>query len=322
MNENKWLVGVDLGGTTIKVAFISMDGEIIEKWEIPTDKSGERIVDDIAKAIDEKVKELGESKDKLAGIGMGAPGPVDLETGVIYRTVNLGWKNYPLKDRLEKATGLPAAVENDANIAALGEMWKGAGNREKDLICITLGTGVGGGIIVNGEIVHGNSGAGGEIGHMQSVVKGGAPCNCGKTGCLETVASATGIARIAQEKIQVGGEGSQLKTLYEKNGSLTAKDVFDAAKKGDYQAMEVVEEVTMHLGLALATLASALNPAKIVIGGGVSKAGNFLIEKVRHYFQQFVFPEASSAEIAIAALGNDAGVIGGAWLVKTYILKE
>lgn len=322
MNENKWLVGVDLGGTTIKVAFISMDGEIIEKWEIPTDKSGERIVDDIAKAIDEKVKELGESKDKLAGIGMGAPGPVDLETGVIYRTVNLGWKNYPLKDRLEKATGLPAAVENDANIAALGEMWKGAGNREKDLICITLGTGVGGGIIVNGEIVHGNSGAGGEIGHMQSVVKGGPPCNCGKTGCLETVASATGIARIAQEKIQVGGEGSQLKTLYEKNGSLTAKDVFDAAKKGDYQAMEVVEEVTMHLGLALATLASALNPAKIVIGGGVSKAGNFLIEKVRHYFQQFVFPEASSAEIAIAALGNDAGVIGGAWLVKTYILKE
>lgn len=322
MNENKWLVGVDLGGTTIKVAFISMDGEIIEKWEIPTDKSGERIVDDIAKAIDEKVKELGESKDKLAGIGMGAPGPVDLETGVIYRTVNLGWKNYPLKDRLEKATGLPAAVENDANIAALGEMWKGAGNREKDLICITLGTGVGGGIIVNGEIVHGNSGPGGEIGHMQSVVKGGAPCNCGKTGCLETVASATGIARIAQEKIQVGGEGSQLKTLYEKNGSLTAKDVFDAAKKGDYQAMEVVEEVTMHLGLALATLASALNPAKIVIGGGVSKAGNFLIEKVRHYFQQFVFPEASSAEIAIAALGNDAGVIGGAWLVKTYILKE
>lgn len=322
MNENKWLVGVDLGGTTIKVAFISMDGEIIEKWEIPTDKSGERIVDDIAKAIDEKVKELGESKDKLAGIGMGAPGPVDLETGVIYRTVNLGWKNYPLKDCLEKATGLPAAVENDANIAALGEMWKGAGNREKDLICITLGTGVGGGIIVNGEIVHGNSGAGGEIGHMQSVVKGGAPCNCGKTGCLETVASATGIARIAQEKIQVGGEGSQLKTLYEKNGSLTAKDVFDAAKKGDYLAMEVVEEVTMHLGLALATLASALNPAKIVIGGGVSKAGNFLIEKVRHYFQQFVFPEASSAEIAIAALGNDAGVIGGAWLVKTYILKE
>jgi len=181
MNE-QWLVGVDLGGTTIKMAFIEQNGQFVEKWEIETDKTGENITSDIAKAIDAKLEELGQPKSKLAGIGMGAPGPVDMESGLIYETANLGWKNYPLKDHLESATGLPAAIENDANIAALGEMWMGAGEGAKDIICVTLGTGVGGGLITNGEVVHGIMGAGGEIGHITSIPEGGATCGCGKTG--------------------------------------------------------------------------------------------------------------------------------------------
>jgi glucokinase len=320
----KWLVGVDLGGTTVKLAFVNMDGEIIHKWEIPTDRSeqGKNITTDIAKAIDEKLRELDESKSRLVGIGIGAPGPVNMANGEIYEAVNLGWKNYPLKDRLEVETSLPVIVDNDANIAALGEMWKGAGGGAKNLICVTLGTGVGGGIIVNGHIVHGANGAGGEIGHITSVPKGGARCNCGKTGCLETIASATGIVRIATEKLTQTNVESVLRTIYNEQGKVTAKDVFDAAKEQDAFALEIVDDVAFHLGLALANLANGLNPEKIVIGGGVSKAGHILAENVRTHFKRFAFPRvAEAADITIATLGNDAGVIGGAWLVKTKLMN-
>jgi len=190
----KWIVGVDLGGTTTKLAFINMIGEIIEKWEIPTDNSdeGQNITKNIARAIDEKLVELGHTKAELIGLGMGAPGPVNYETGEMINVVNLGWKDhYPLKSSLEEATGLTAVIENDANCAALGEMWKGAGEGAENLVCVTLGTGVGGGVIAGGKIVQGVNGAGGEIGHITSIPIGGARCNCGKTGCLETVASAT-----------------------------------------------------------------------------------------------------------------------------------
>ncbi|MFC0269994.1 ROK family glucokinase [Metabacillus herbersteinensis] len=322
MNE-KWLVGVDLGGTSIKMAFINYYGEIIEKWEIPTDKSGKEITTDVAKAIDTKLIELGQVKSKLAGIGMGAPGPVNLTTGLVYETVNLGWKNYPLKDHLEIETALPAVIDNDANMAAIGEMWKGAGDGAKDLICVTLGTGVGGGIISNGEVVHGTNGAGGEIGHMTSIPEGGAPCNCGKTGCIETIASATGVVRIAKEKLESTNTSSVLREIIEKNSELTAKDVFFAAENGDILAGEVVDYVTFHLGLVLANLANGLNPEKIVIGGGVSKAGDLLLQKVTSYFNQFAFPRvAAGATLTIATLGNDAGVIGGAWLAKTNLMKH
>jgi glucokinase len=320
----KWLVGVDLGGTTVKLAFVNMDGEIIHKWEIPTDRSeqGKNITTDIAKAIDEKLRELDESKSRLVGIGIGAPGPVNMANGEIYEAVNLGWKNYPLKDRLEVETSLSVIVDNDANIAALGEMWKGAGGGAKNLICVTLGTGVGGGIIVNGHIVHGANGAGGEIGHITSVPKGGARCNCGKTGCLETIASATGIVRIATEKLTQTNVESVLRTIYNEQGKVTAKDVFDAAKEQDAFALEIVDDVAFHLGLALANLANGLNPEKIVIGGGVSKAGHILAENVRTHFKRFAFPRvAEAADITIATLGNDAGVIGGAWLVKTKLMN-
>lgn len=320
---NQWIVGVDLGGTTTKIAFISMEGEILHKWEIPTDNSneGQNITVNIAKSIDGKLKELGQSKEVLAGVGMGAPGPVHYETGVILNAVNLGWKdNFPLQSSLEEATKLPAAVENDANCAALGEMWQGAGNGAKDLVFVTLGTGVGGGVVANGNIVQGVNGAGGEIGHITAIPVGGAPCNCGKTGCLETVASATGIVRLALKELAEGKTEGQLASLYAKENKITAKDVFDAAKNGDAAAEKVLQEVAFHLGLVLSHLGNTLNPEKIVLGGGVSKAGNILLDAVQENFEKYAFSSVrNSTRLALATLGNDAGVLGAAWLIKNKI---
>lgn len=322
---DKWLVGVDIGGTTVKLAFIDSQGEIIHSWEIDTDKreNGQHIPVDIARSIEQKLNEINQPKSQLVGIGVGAPGPVNAEDGSVEVAVNLGWRKYPLKDILERETSLSVEVDNDANIATLGEMWKGAGNEAKNVICVTLGTGVGGGIIANREIVNGVNGAGGEIGHITSVPKGGAPCNCGKTGCLETVASATGIVRLAIEALGAEHEISSLKDLYKVQESLTAKQVFDAAKDGDNTAQRVIDEVAFHLGLALGNLANGLNPEKIVIGGGVSRAGDILLTPVKEQFAQFAFPRvAEGAELVIATLGNNAGVIGGAWLVKEKIVNK
>jgi glucokinase len=321
----KWLIGVDLGGTTIKIAFFNFYGEILHKWEIPTDVSneGKNITTDIAKAIDGKLDELGRAKSNVLGIGIGAPGPVNLSTGGIYEAVNLGWRNeYPLQDLLEVETSLPVVVDNDANCAALGEMWKGAGNGAKDIVCVTLGTGVGGGVITNGDIVHGKSGAAGEIGHITSVADGGSPCNCGKSGCLETIASATGIVRLAVEELKKGDQQGALSTIFRQEGQVTAKDIFDAAREGDDIAKKVINDVSFHLGLALANIANILNPEKIVLGGGVSKAGSVLLDPVKERFLQYAFPRvAKSTEIALATLGNDAGVIGAAWIVKNKTKK-
>ncbi|GIN60475.1 glucokinase [Robertmurraya siralis] len=316
----KWVAGVDLGGTSIKIAFIDTLGTIISKWQIPTDnrEKGKNITIDIARTIEEKLTELGQSKEILEGIGMGAPGPVDYVNGILYNTVNLAWEDhYPLRDKLEKELSLPVYIENDANCAALGEMWKGAGAGAKDLVCVTLGTGVGGGIITNGEIVQGVSGSAGEIGHITSVSRNGAPCNCGKKGCLETVASATGIVRLATEKLEKerDNEGKLMK-IFKANGKIAAKDVFDCGREGDELSLEVVEEVAYHLGLALANLGNTLNPEKIVIGGGVSKAGNILLDRVQAYFNEFAFSRVKeSTTISIATLENDAGILGAGWLV-------
>ncbi|TYS14316.1 ROK family glucokinase [Rossellomorea vietnamensis] len=321
--SDKWLVGVDLGGTTTKIAFISFYGEIVHKWEIPTDTSenGKNIIVDIAKSIDHHLDELKETKAKLKGIGMGAPGPVDMDNGIIYEAVNLGWdKNTPLKDLLEVETGLPCVIDNDANCAALGEMWKGAGNGAKDIVAVTLGTGVGGGVITNGDIVHGSKGAAGEIGHITVMPEGGFRCNCGKTGCLETVASATGVVRLALQALENSEEASVLRSGLQTGGALSAKEIFDSAREGDALAVSIVDKLAFYLGLAIANLGNALNPDKIVLGGGVSKAGEVLLNPVDKYFHSFAFPTvASSTSISIAKLGNDAGVIGGAWLVKNKL---
>lgn len=317
--SEKWIVGVDLGGTTTKLAFITSDGEIVHKWEIPTDNTneGQNITVNIAKAIDEKLAEHGQIKDQLIGIGMGAPGPVNYEKGIVLNVVNLGWPdNYPLKESLEAATLLPAAIENDANCAALGEMWMGAGDGAKDLVCVTLGTGVGGGVITGSKVVQGINGAAGEIGHITVIPFGGATCNCGKTGCLETVASATGIVRLARIELAKGEKGELSEKLAE-FGSITAKDVFDAARNNDVLAQSVLNEVAFHLGFVLASIANTLNPEKIVLGGGVSKAGDILLDPVKNNFVKFAFSAVrDSTELALATLGNDAGVLGAAWLIK------
>ena len=318
----KWLMGVDLGGTTTKLALINLYGEIIHKWEISTDISekGKFITINIAKAIDAKLVELNEPKSKIVGIGMGAPGPVNFVSGSIYEAVNLGWKYYPLKDLLEVETSLPAVIDNDANMAALGEMWKGAGNGAKDLVCVTLGTGVGGGIIHNGQIVHGISGAAGEVGHITVITDGGAPCNCGKTGCLETVASATGIVRMALEALNNADEKSMLQQKVDEGNVVTSKLLFQCAAAGDPLSTAVVDKVGNYLGLALSHVGNVMNPDKIVIGGGVSQAGDILLDTVRSAFGKYAFKRVSkSTKISLATLGNDAGVIGAAWLIKSQL---
>ncbi|MFD3447237.1 ROK family glucokinase [Microbacteriaceae bacterium 4G12] len=323
--DEKWLIGVDLGGTSVKMAFITTHGEIVHVWEIDTNKSdkGSHIPKDIATSIEQTLEQLNVTKSKLIGIGMGAPGPVNFKDGSIDVAVNVGWDNFPLKETLEKETSLPVVVDNDANIAAIGEVWKGAGQGAKDVICVTLGTGVGGGIIVNGEIVHGANGASGEIGHITSVPEGGSPCNCGKTGCLETIASATGIVRLAIEELSSTNEAGILRAIYNEQQTVSAKQVFDAANEGDTIANKVIAKVAFHLGLALANVANGLNPEKIVIGGGVSKAGDTLLIPLKEQFVRFAFPRvAKAAELSIATLGNHAGVIGAAWLAKEELTKN
>lgn len=315
-------IGVDLGGTTTKMAFINDDGKVLNKWAVKTDTSvnGKNIVRDIAGSIAEKMAEHHFQRAEIRGIGIGAPGFIDMPTGFISQAVNIGWKNYQLREDLERQTGFPAIVDNDANTAALGEMWLGAGKGAANLICVTLGTGVGSGIIINGDIVHGASGMAGEIGHMTVITKGGATCNCGKTGCLETVASATGIRRLALEALDYNDSESILRAVFEENGDIGAEDVFGCAKKGDSLSAAVVDKAAGYLGYALAAAAMVNNPEKIVLGGGVSQAGELLLRPVIYYFERYALPKVSeAARIVIAELGNDAGMIGGAWLAKTKI---
>lgn len=320
----KMIVGVDLGGTSIKLALLTNNGEFIDKWEVPTDKSdsGKHIPKTIAIAIEEKLNQMDKTKEDIAGIGIGAPGSVRLEDGLIFAAVNLGWVNYPLKEILEKESGIPVIVDNDANIAAVGEMWKGAGNGAKDVVMVTLGTGVGGGVIVNGDVAHGISGSAGEIGHITVQLENGELCNCGKTGCLETISSATGIARIANEKLQNTTKETVLKEM-SNDSPLTAKDVFEAYSNGDEVAEEIVNHVMKYLALVLAGVGNTLNPENIIIGGGVSNAGDLLLRPLKKYFDEFAFTTVrDSTKLSIAKLGNDAGAIGAAYLVKKFITNE
>jgi glucokinase len=310
-------IGVDLGGTTIKMALIDDEGKMIDKWAIVTNTidNGKHIATEISTSILKKMKQFNLERSTVRGIGVGAPGFINMDTGFIYQAVNIGWKDYPFKDELEALIGLPVVLDNDANVAALGEMWLGAGLGAKNLICVTLGTGVGGGIICDGEILHGVSGMAGEIGHITVIPNDGAACNCGKTGCLETVSSATGIRRMALDALDYNDSVSILRDLFESKGDITAEDVFNCAAKKDPLSSTVAEKAAYYLGFALGALAVTINPEKIVIGGGVSHAGDTLIEPLTKYFKQFSLPRVFEAcTIDIAKLGNDAGVIGAAWL--------
>ncbi|MGR9049371.1 ROK family glucokinase [Halobacillus faecis] len=312
-----YYIGADIGGTTVKLAIIEETGTIKKKWEIPTNTAnqGEAIPSDIAISISETLKEEAIDTSMVVGIGAGAPGFVDTTTGYIHEAVNIGWKDFDFGNLLKELTGMTVWVDNDANLAALGENWLGAGEGCTELIAVTLGTGVGGGIIANGQILNGANGTAAELGHVTVVPNGGAPCNCGKTGCLETVSSATGIVRKAKEAAEKHPE-SKLNEFIN-DSTLTSKNVFDASKDGDEAASGVIAEITDVLGMAIANMAIAINPEKIVIGGGVSKAGDLLLEPLEKAYRKYALPRtAEASSFGIAELGNDAGVIGGAFLVK------
>ena len=303
----KYAFGVDIGGTTCKIGFFETSGALIDKWEIKTntENNGENILSDVAKAVDNKLAQEGISKDEVQGVGVGVPGPVRSD-GVVNRCVNLGWGTVSVEEELGTLTGLKVKAGNDANVAALGEMWQGGGRGCKNLVMVTLGTGVGCGIIVDGKVVAGYNGAGGEIGHITVNNDEIEPCNCGQYGCLEQYASATGIVRVAKRKLAKTSEETSLREFTE----LTAKDIFDEAKAGDAIALELVDEVCEILGAALSNMACVVNPEVIVIGGGVSKAGEILIESIQKHYIETSFHACRDTKFVLAGLGNDAGMYG------------
>lgn len=308
----KYLFGVDIGGTTVKMGLFDKNGNVLEKWEIPTvtANKGERILPDIADSIRGKMETQGILADQVAGIGIGAPGPVD-SAGVIYVTANLGWDNvFSIPEAMQRYIDIPVLAGNDANVAALGEMWQGGGRGYKNMVMVTLGTGVGGGIIVDGRVVSGASGAGGEIGHLHIDDHETEECGCHNLGCLEQYASATGVVRLARRRLEQDDTPSVLRER-----GLSAKSVFDAVKFGDKVAIEIAEKFGEYLGKGLAIIASVVNPEAFVIGGGVSKAGEVLFEYIRPYYMQYAFSGCRQAEFALATLGNDAGIYGAAKLV-------
>ena len=303
----KYGFGVDVGGTTIKMGFFETSGKLIDKWEIKTDtyNGGENILSDIAKAIDNKLAQEGISKNDVQGVGVGVPGPVNSK-GIVLKCVNLGWGVFNVEEELASLTGLKVKAGNDANVAALGEMWQGAGKGSEDMVMVTLGTGVGGGIIVDGKVIAGANGAGGEIGHITVNNDEIEACNCGQYGCLEQYTSATGIVRMAKRKLAKTDEETSLRAVEE----LSAKTIFDEAKKGDKIAGELVEELGKILGGTLSNIAAVTNPEVIVIGGGVSKAGQILIDTIHKHFTESVFHACKDTRFALAGLGNDAGMYG------------
>lgn len=308
----KYVFGVDIGGTTVKLGLFDMDANVLEKWEIPsvTANGGERILPDIADSIKEMLAAKNIEEAAVAGVGIGVPGPVDAD-GVIYKTVNLGWDTiFSIPEAFSKYMDVPVMAGNDANVAALGEMWQGGGKGYKDLVVVTLGTGVGGGVICNGQMVTGANGAGGEIGHIHVEDNETDCCGCGKQGCLEQYGSATGVVRLAKRRLAKDDKASVLRDC-----ELSAKAVFDAVKAGDEVAIEVAEQFGQYLGKGLAAIGSVVNPQAFVIGGGVSKAGEVIFEYVKPHFQRYTFRSCKDAEFRLAKLGNDAGIFGAAKLI-------
>lgn len=310
----KYVFGIDVGGTTVKIGLFTVDGNLIDKWEITTrkDEGGRYILSDIAESLDKKLVESGIEKKEVAGAGMGVPGPVK-DDGTVLKCVNLGWGIFNVAEELSKLIDLPVKVGNDANMAALGEMWQGGGKGFSNIVMVTLGTGVGGGIIINGKMLSGVNGAGGEIGHMQVKDDETEVCGCGKKGCLEQYTSATGIVRSANIVLNNTDKPSKLRTVQ----YVSAKEIFDAAKEGDDLAIELVANHGKCLGRALAQIACVVDPEVFVIGGGVSKAGQMLIDTTAKYFDEYAFHACKGTKFELATLGNDAGMYGGAKAILT-----
>ena len=292
----KYGFGIDLGGTTVKIAYFDETGNMLDKWEIPTvtEDGGKQILPDIAASVRQYIDAKQIAQTQILGLGIGIPGPVNGK-GIVSRCVNLGWGTVNVAEELSQLTGFPVKAGNDANVAALGEYWKGGGQGCENMIFATLGTGVGGGIVIEGKLLHGTHGAGAEIGHMVLNRDETAVCGCGKRGCVEQYCSATGIVRMA------GQHGME---------NVTCKDIFDAGKAGDRVALEVLEKYYAYLGEFLASVCTVIDPEIVVLGGGVSKAGDMLLEGVKPYFNKYVFNTGSEVTFSLASLGNDAGAYG------------
>ena len=308
----KYGFGVDLGGTTVKIAYFDEFGNMFNKWEIPTDRSenGKNILPDIAASIKEYIKLEGISRKELVGIGIGVPGAV-LPDGTVNKCINLGWGVFNIEKELSALTALPVKAGNDATVAAMGECWKGGGQGCENMVFATLGTGVGGGIVVGGRVIHGVHGAGGEIGHLVLNRNETEQCGCGKRGCVEQYCSATGIVRLAKKHLAATEKASSLRNLE----NMTCKDIFDAGAAGDGVALEILEQVYSYLGEFLADICCVTDPEVIVLGGGVSKAGQPLLDGAKRYYQKYVFHAARETRIELAQLGNDAGAYGAFKLV-------
>lgn len=309
---SKYAFGVDIGGTTIKMGLFDKDGCVLDKWEIPTvkDNDGAAILPDVAESIRAKMEEKSIQLSDVTGIGVGVPGAVDDEGTAVNGAVNLGWGVFNIPKVLNGYLDVPVKAGNDANMAAFGEMWQGGGKGYSNVVAVTLGTGVGGGIIVGGKMLSGATGGAGEIGHMHVEDEETELCGCKHTGCLEQYASATGIVRLAKRRLAKDDKASVLR-----EGTVSAKTVFDAVKEGDEVAIEIAQQFGEYLGKGLANVAAVVNPEVFVIGGGVSKAGEVLISYIEPVFQKYVFGACKNAKFALAALDNDAGIYGAAGLI-------
>lgn len=306
----EYLIGVDIGGTTVKLGKFNLDGVLLEKWDIPTDRrdAGRHIAKDVVDSIYSRVR-----MDAIKGIGLGVPGPV--KDGIVLRAVNLGWGKTHLEETVRALLGdqdIEIAIGNDANVAAAGEVFQGAAKGCRNVVMLTLGTGVGGGIIQDGKLIEGAHGLGGEFGHIVIDETHRFPCNCGKTGCLETVTSATGIVNVAKKRLLEFKGETPLRSFE----TFSAKKVFDFAKAGDSFCQTVIGEVADHLAYALSIVTLSIDPDIILFGGGVSLAGDYLVEQVKKYFLSYVEPFIHEANFALATLGNDAGIYGAAYLVR------
>ena len=303
--------GVDVGGTTVKIAFFDREGTLLSKWEIPTntENGGEKILPDIAASVKAYLAKEQIPQEKIIGLGIGVPGPVD-DSGLVNKCHNLGWGVFNIHEELGKLTGMRVVAGNDASVAALGECWKGGGSGCQNMVLVTLGTGVGGGIVVGGKVINGAHGAGGEIGHMVLNRDETEMCTCGKRGCVEQYCSATGIVRLMKKYLAESDRASVLR-----GKKFTCKDVFDAAENGDIPAIEVLEQVYAYLGEFLAGVCCVVDPEAVVLGGGVSKAGQPLVEGAQRYFEHYCFHACEDTRFALATLGNDAGAYGAFKLI-------
>lgn len=310
----KYVFGADIGGTSVKLGLFSAGGKLLEKWEIPTRtiNGGAFVLPDVAQAITAAVQRHEIVADQVAGIGIGVPGPVD-DSFTINKCVNLGWGIFNIKERMnELLPDIPhVAAGNDANVAALGELWKGGGKGNQSAVMITLGTGVGGGVVLYGKIIAGGNGGAGEIGHMTVEPGETIPCSCGKSGCLEQYTSARGIVRMAKVMLSQCDTPSKLRGIED----FTSKHICELASAGDHMALKIIDRFGDYLGRAMSYISCTVDPDVFIIGGGMSKAGNIVTDAALKYYRKYAFHVSKETGVVVATLGNDAGIYGCAKMV-------